>query len=162
MYGHKTVSDDLVALLDYLQIPKVTVLAHDWYVVWRLKKKKTPPSNVSINVGYHWDEKKGAALLHGGLHNFTLNVFWRLLSSVHPMQLLTRHIFHLKRSLNACRTSDTNFDSVNWTAIRNWMLIPKRSSHAFSDVLMKAPVPYMMLRRILLFVIAHLLEEVRL
>ncbi|KAI9287636.1 Alpha/Beta hydrolase protein [Umbelopsis sp. AD052] len=37
VYGHKTVSDDLVALLDYLKIPKVTVLAHDWggSVGWR-------------------------------------------------------------------------------------------------------------------------------
>ncbi|KAJ2960531.1 hypothetical protein NQZ79_g4100 [Umbelopsis isabellina] len=37
VYGHKTVSDDLVALLDYLQIPTVTVVAHDWggAVAWR-------------------------------------------------------------------------------------------------------------------------------
>ncbi|KAI8575744.1 hypothetical protein K450DRAFT_260267 [Umbelopsis ramanniana AG] len=37
VYGHKTVCDDLVALLDYLQIPKVTVVAHDWggSVGWR-------------------------------------------------------------------------------------------------------------------------------
>jgi hypothetical protein len=32
VYGHKTVSDDMIALLDYLRIPTVTLLGHDWYV----------------------------------------------------------------------------------------------------------------------------------
>lgn len=40
VYGHKTVSDDLVALLDYLQIPTVTVLAHDWYVALSIKMQR--------------------------------------------------------------------------------------------------------------------------
>jgi len=37
-YGHKAVSDDLVALLDHYNIQKVILLGHDWggEVVWRM------------------------------------------------------------------------------------------------------------------------------
>ncbi|GAB5589467.1 Bifunctional epoxide hydrolase 2 [Umbelopsis nana] len=48
VYGHKTVSDDLVALLDYLQIPTVTVLAHDWYVALSIKMQRLRALAVAV------------------------------------------------------------------------------------------------------------------